>query len=393
MRVLHVIESMDRGGGESMIAEHVRLAGVGVEHLVAVLEAGGPMLERAAAAGARTFAITPGVLRVPRSVHAWRELARLMRRERVTVVNAHDPRSARLATLAAWWARVPVIARTEYSVHYPGRTSEFEATFDSLLMRRTTRVLCTCEAVRLSHAVRAPGAADRFATVHAGVAALAVSRERSAVRAGLGLLESDGMVIAVGSLVPAQAHHMLIEAFHRLSRRSSGVRLFVVGEGPRREALERQALDLGLTERVRFLGARDDVPALMDAADAFALTSVREGLAIPLLEAMRAGCPAVATRIGGTPEVIADGETGWLVPPNDPAATADALLNVLSDRPRARAFSAKSRDRWARGFTAERMVAETERWYRAECAAVREAGARRLRAGTSGWSDASEGPR
>ena len=389
MRVLHVVESMERGGRGDLVVEHVRLAGAGVEHLVVVLEEGGVALERAAVAGARTFGIAGGS-RFPRGLRAWRELVGLMRRERVTVVNAHDDRSGRLATLAAVWARVPVIVRTEYAVHYSGRTSEFESAIDSLVLRFTTRVLCVCEAVRLSHAVRAPGAADRFTTVRAGVPVPSGSRGRSAVRAELGLLESDSMVLAAGSLIPAQAHHVIIEAFHRLSRRSSGARLFVEGEGPRREALERQALDLGLAERVRFLGARDDLPALMEAADVFALTSVREGLSLPLLEAMRAGCPAVATRIGGTPEVIADGETGWLVPPNDPAATADALLHMLSDRPRARAFASKARDRWAAGFTAERMVSDTERCYRAEISAARDAGARRARAGTSGWSDVSD---
>ncbi len=389
MRVLHVVETMERGGKGAMIVEHVRLAGAGVEHLVVVLDAGGIALEQAATAGARTFAIA-GDRRFLAGLGAWRELVGLMRRERVTVVNAHDDRSARLATLAGVWARVPVIVRTEYAVHYPGRMSEFDAAMDALVLRFTTRVLCVCEAVRLSHAVRMPGAADRFTTVRSGVPTRSGSRGRSVVRAEMGLLESDSMVLTAGRLIAAQSQHVLIEAFGRLARRSSGARLFIEGEGPRREALERQVQDLGLAERVRFLGARDDLPALMEAADVFALTSVREGLSIPLLEAMRAGCPAVATRIGGTPEAIADGETGWLVPPNDPAATADALLHMLSDRPKARAFASKARDRWASGFTAERMVTETERCYRAEISAAREAGARRARAGTSGWSDVSD---
>ena len=389
MRILHVVESMERGGKGAIIVEHVRLAGAGVEHLVVVLEAGGLALEQAAAAGARTFAIA-GAGRFLKGFGAWRELVGLMRRERVTVVNAHDDRSARWATLAGVWARVPVIVRSEYEVHYAGRLSEFDAAMDGIVLRFTTRVMCVCEAVRLSHAVRAPGAADRFTTVRGGVPVPSESRGRAVVRAELGLLESDSMVLSAGNLTPTQSQHVIIEAFSRLSRRSSGARLFIEGEGPRREALERQVQDLGLVERVRFLGARDDLPALMDAADVFALTSVREGLSLPLLEAMRAGCPAVATRIGGTPEAIADGETGWLVPPNDPAATADALLHMLSDRPKARAFASKARDRWAMGFTAERMVTETERCYRAEIAAAREAGARRARAGTSGWSDDSD---
>jgi glycosyltransferase involved in cell wall biosynthesis len=88
---------------------------------------------------------------------------------------------------------------------------------------------------------------------------------------------------------------------------------------------------------------------------------------------MRAGRPIVASRVGGTPEAVKDGEHGWLVPPGDPAATAEALLNLLAEPSRARTMGAAARARWERSFTGQRMIADTERHYREALSAVRAA--------------------
>ena len=393
MRVLHVIGAMPRGGPQTMIVEHVRHAGPDVESLVAALDAGGVGLEHVQAAGARTAVIANGrPRRVPPVIDTVRKLTHLMRQEHVSVVNIHDHERAPLITLAARWARVPVVFRTEHHVHFRRREPTPEW-LESLAMRVTRKVVCVCEAARVSHAVRLPWAGDRFVTVLNGVSNPGSVQPRGATRAELGLLESDRMVLSVGSLSTQKAQHLLIESFQRLARRMSGARLVLAGEGPLRGELEQQVADAGLSERVMFLGERDDVADLMEAADVFALTSMREGLSISILEAMRGGCSVIATRIGGTAEVVVDGETGWIVPPGNASATADALLNLLQDRTRSRAFAAAGRDRWSRWFTADRMVSETERLYRAELAAVRDTAARRARRSTAGWSDAPESPR
>jgi len=139
-----------------------------------------------------------------------------------------------------------------------------------------------------------------------------------------------------------------------------------------------QAGALRLGTRARFLGARLDAPDLMGAADVFVLSSEREGLSITLLEAMRAGCPCVATRIGGNTEAVDDGVTGRIVPASDAEALAAALAELLRDPARARAFGAAGRRRWAERFTAERMVRATEALYREELA----------RAGRPAWRTA-----
>ncbi len=133
-------------------------------------------------------------------------------------------------------------------------------------------------------------------------------------------------------------------------------RFVVAGEGPERAALEARAEALGVAHRVHFLGARDDVPDLLAACDLFVLPSRVEGLPLSVLEAMAAAKAVVATRIGGTDEVVIDGETGILVPPGDAAALASAIGTFLADPARARRAGEAGRDRLRARFTAQAMI-------------------------------------
>ncbi|MGH7516844.1 MAG: glycosyltransferase [Gemmatimonadales bacterium] len=130
----------------------------------------------------------------------------------------------------------------------------------------------------------------------------------------------------------------------------------IAGEGPERAALEARAAALGITERVRLLGARHDVAELLAACDLFVLPSLVEGLPLSVLEAMAAAKPVVATRIGGTDEAVVDGKTGILVPPGDPGALAAAIHTFLADPERARRSGEAGRDRVRARFTARAMV-------------------------------------
>jgi glycosyltransferase involved in cell wall biosynthesis len=352
---------MHQGGAEAMVVEHVRHAGAGVESLVVALNRGGPALEAAAAAGARALTLDKAAGAGGRW-GAVETLARLIRREGVHLVNGHNPTGGLYASLAALRSGIPAV-RTEHSTHFPGRHSPIYPTVEPLTTFITRRIICVCEAVRSSHASRMPWARDRFVTIPNGISPPPPGRSRDVVRAELDLLESDRLILAVGSLTRQKDHADLIEAFQRVARRASGVHLAIAGEGPLRTALERQVNDAGLTDRVRLLGARSDAVDLIAAADAFALASVREGLSITLLEAMRAGCPVVATRVGGSPEAIEHGASGWIVEPRDPRALSEALLELLGDPVHAAECARAARQRWRERFTAERMVADTEELY------------------------------
>jgi glycosyltransferase involved in cell wall biosynthesis len=137
----------------------------------------------------------------------------------------------------------------------------------------------------------------------------------------------------------------------------------VVGDGPLRQALEEKARALRLNGTVRFLGAVPNASSLLPHFDIFVLSSLWEGMSNSLLEAMAAGKPVVATDAGGSPEVVIDGKTGILVPPNDPEALADAMLRLLADRELARSLGEAGRVRVQSEFTLETMVARLEELY------------------------------
>lgn len=161
-----------------------------------------------------------------------------------------------------------------------------------------------------------------------------VPRPAAQARARLGLPQDGPVVSYVGKLVPRKGVDTLVEAMGLLARRPEGAPLLVAaGVGEERPALERRAAELGVVDRVRFVGkvAHDDVGWWMAAGDVFVLPSLSEGLPTVVCEAMNVGRPVVATAVDGTPEIVRDGQTGLLVPPSDPEALAGALGRVLGE--------------------------------------------------------------
>lgn len=170
--------------------------------------------------------------------------------------------------------------------------------------------------------------------------------------------------LVVGHLAGHKGHRYLLEAASRLLRAEPGTGVALVGEGALRRELEARAAALGGAERVRFTGFRRDVAALVRGFEIFAFSSTHEGTPNAVLEAMALGKPVVATRAGGTDEVVQDGVTGLLVPPRDPAALADALLYLLRHPEQGRTFGRAGRRRVEELFTVERMAGSTLEAYR-----------------------------
>jgi teichuronic acid biosynthesis glycosyltransferase TuaC len=186
------------------------------------------------------------------------------------------------------------------------------------------------------------GAAEALATPRRPVAVVPngadttvfAPRPAGEARARLGLPAEGPIVTYVGKLVPRKGVDTLIEAMGILGRRAEGAPLLVAGGiGEMREGLERRARELGVADRVRFVGKipHDDVGWWMAAGDVFVLPSLSEGLPTVVCEAMNCGRAVVATAVDGTPEIVRDGATGLLVPPRDAHALADALARVLGE--------------------------------------------------------------
>jgi len=218
-------------------------------------------------------------------------------------------------------------------------------------------------------------------TVAASVVALGVPRARITViangvdttrfhegggdRAALGANGATPLIGSVGCLAPRKDYATLFDALALLRARGLDFRAAVVGDGPERGALEARLATLGLGDRVRLLGERADVENLLPAMDVFVLSSREEGIPNALLEAMAAGRPAVATAVGGTPEVLTDGVTGWLVPAAAPEALAGALADVLQHPDEAARRGRAARATAERDMSIDAMARRHEAFYRA----------------------------
>jgi glycosyltransferase involved in cell wall biosynthesis len=166
----------------------------------------------------------------------------------------------------------------------------------------------------------------------------------------------------IARLHEEKGHRFLFAAVPEILARVPGVTFLLVGEGPHQAELEAEVQARGLGPVVRFLGRRNDIPELIKLATVVVLPSLAESFGFVLAEAMSLGTPVVATRIGGIPEVVSDGETGLLVPPRDATLLADAICRVLDNQTWAKALGRAGKARAAL-FSVERMVRGYERVY------------------------------
>jgi N-acetyl-alpha-D-glucosaminyl L-malate synthase BshA len=177
------------------------------------------------------------------------------------------------------------------------------------------------------------------------------------------------IAIHVSNFRPVKRVPWLVDAFAQATR-GTRARLWLVGDGPDEPAARERVRALGLEDRVEFLGLRDDLPELLSRATVFCLASSTESFGLSALEALATATPVVSTRVGGVPEVVEDGVTGYLTPPRDRDAYAERLASLLGDRARARAFGKAGRDAAVGRFHRSLIVRRYEDLYRRLLAAA-----------------------
>lgn len=177
-----------------------------------------------------------------------------------------------------------------------------------------------------------------------------------ACRREMNLPESDRVIGVVGNLYPVKGHQYLIDAIPAVLGKYPNTSFLFAGRGHLESDLKQQVNRLGLDKQVHFLGLRQDIPRILALLDVFVLPSLSEGLSMAILEAMMAGRPVIATRVGGNPEIVLDGETGFLVPSKDSHALAESLITLLKDRHLANQFGEKGKRRAEDQFSLQTMV-------------------------------------
>jgi glycosyltransferase involved in cell wall biosynthesis len=334
--VAHFIDTAEFGGAERALV-HL-LTGLDRRAWRPVLfhhdEPGlGPLVDAADAAGIERRIVRP--LRGPRGLAGVPGFARALGAAGAAVFHAHLnwPLACSGGLLAARLARVPSVATVQLFSGFPrAGTMGLQR---RLVPRSVGRYIAVSAAVADDIATQLQVPRDRIRVVPNGVAIDDLEHAPSSNAAA----RRSPTVLTLARLAPQKGLPYLLRAAAMLP----GVSFVIAGEGAERASLEREARDLGVSDRVTFVGFRTDTAALLAEADILVLPSVNEGLPLAVLEAMAAGRPVVATAVGGTPEIVHDRETGLLVPPADPGALARAIGELLADPPLARRLAEAGR--------------------------------------------------
>lgn len=349
MRVVHVTGCLDVGGQEKLLVDFARHADRDrFELRFLSLGEPGALVGEIEALGwpVEALGIGPGLH--PRLL--WR-IARLLRNWHADVVHTHNDRPLLYATGAARLARVAGVVHTKH-----GRAAQNTGR-QNLLAAGAARLV--------DHFICVSGDCARLAVEH-GVPASRIG----VIGNGIDLARypfsgpcPTGPAVTVARLCPEKDFGTLLDAAALAVKAAPAFRLWIAGAGPSLPEIVQRIDRLGLGHCVRLLGPISDVPALLRQARMFVLSSISEGTPIALLEAMASGLPAAATRVGGVPDVVADGVTGLLVPPRDPPALAAALVRLHADDALTSAMAIHARRRAEGLFDVRRMVAAYEQLY------------------------------
>ena len=362
MRVLHVVATRQRRGAEIFAADLVRaLSGDGIDQRVAVLRDSSAAVEFPSPIAV----LGNGRSRIPalgvnlRTLRAFHDLAASWRPD---VIQVHGGEPLKHVVLAARRPSVPVVYRRIGSApsqitRGPGRLGH------ARLMRRATRVVAVAEALRQEaietfripprKVITIPNAVD--------LDRLVPGRSRQDVRDALGIPPEAGLLISIGALTWEKdpLTHLDVSSLVR-QQRPDAVHLFV-GDGPIRPALESSIGNLG--DAVRLLGARDDVPDLLAAADVLLLASRVEGLPGCVIEAGMAGRPTAAYAVAGVPEIVEHERSGLLSPPGDVRSLAQAVVRLLGDEGLRDSFGSAARARCRERFDIRVVAPRYRRLY------------------------------
>lgn len=285
------------------------------------------------------------------------ELRQHLRREQIDVVNTHSGVDSWIGGIAARLAGAPVLLRTRH-LNFPLKRTPL-----NFVHYLPDRIVTCGEAIRKDLIERDGFNPARLVNIPTGIdfSRFVARKSRGTVRMELGRSETDFLVLMVGILRGVKGHEFALQALAIIAKKRPEIFLLLAGDGPMGDHLRQRARELGIESRVRFLGFRDDIPDLMNAADMLLLTSKSEGVPQSVTQALGIGLPVAATRVGGVPELIEHDRTGLLVPRADPQAAADAIEYLLQNPERARRFARAAKAHALAHFSLDAMLDKTER--------------------------------
>ena len=345
MKIAHVVDSMEVGGAETLVLQMCRRQREqGHAPCVFAVAALGALGERMREDG---FTVEPNVGRsLP---EATRNFFRIFREMRPHAAHLHNPTPTIYAAMAARMEGVASIVSTRHSLVGPPRklVPELKYAVAACFCDWVVGICdATVENIKSMHSVPA----RKVVRVYNGAVPMErAPNERWPRKTGFTLLY-------VGRLAPVKNHTLLLNAFHTALSSLPGLRLWMVGDGSERGALERQAAKMGIDAQVTFWGQQLDVAPFFSAADAFIMSSSSEGLPISLLQAFSLGVPAIVTDVGGMAEVVRLAKAGLTTPAEDAMQMSTAILRLASSDAEREQFSRNAEAAYRTRFTFDAMT-------------------------------------
>lgn len=362
--VTHVVNSLDPGGTERLVIGMCRALAADFDVEVLCLDRPGEWAGELRGAGIAVHALwrQPGLdAALPAA------LAAQLRRHGTRIVHAHQCTAWFYAALSRLLHPTPRLLLEEHGRFHPEVERPMRRIVNRRLLRRLThRFVAVSADIRERLAVYEGLPRDLIEVVPNGVPAPSPldPAARAARRAALGLPDDAFVVGTVGRFDPIKNLPLLVDALARVAPRVAGLRALLVGDGPEIDAIRCRVAEAGIADRICFTGFRSDARELTQCMDLFVLSSHSEGLSVALLDAQAAGIPAVVTAVGGNPDVVADAQTGWVVPPGDVDAMACAIGAAATDPDACRRFGAAAARRHAEHFDWDGMLRRYRRLYR-----------------------------
>lgn len=290
-------------------------------------------------------------------------LALLLKKLNADIVHTHNHSVWLYGGIAAKIANVPLVHTEHTSPHYNVKRWYKIERYLSLVTNKITAVSQSISSFMIE---KEHITADKIEVIHNGIdcESYQVKIDKAEKRKELGIREKDLVIGNVARFFPNKDQECLLKAFRIVSDRVPESKLLIAGDGPLKNSLFQLREELKLKDNVQFLGNRRDIPELLKVFDVFALSSIKEGLPITILEAMASGLPVVATDVDGNPEVVINNNTGYIVPPKNPKLLAEKIIKLLLNGETRRKMGQNSRERVEREFSFDKMISKYDTLYR-----------------------------
>ena len=383
VKVMHIITRLDKGGSAQNTSltcrelsrkyEMVLVHGLSFESRMTEQEKESvdQGIKESVEKGVRVIAIPSLVRRISplQDLKALFSLSRLFIRKRPFIVHTHTSKAGILGRLAAKLAGVPIIIHTPHGHvfygHFGPLISKFFLLTERLMARITDQMVALTQTEKNDYVALSVFSPEKVATIHSGVDVdryMNIQVNIAEKKRMLGL-NSKGLVVGtVGWLLSIKGPMHLLKAMSNVWESHPETSLIFVGKGDLEKGLKEEVHRMGVWDKVKFLGWRDDIPEIMQVLDVFVLASLNEGMGRVLVEAMAAGKPVVASRVGGILDLVKEGQNGFLAEPGDEKGLAIAIKKLLEDKKMRDEMGKRGRE-MAQGFSVEKMIEKIDVLY------------------------------